>query len=65
VPPPPTPTTVMRGVKSVCVVCGIIRFRVIENLLEAIALENASFACQTGMQLGVDVFSGEAAKRAP
>src|SRR4051794_39750503 len=29
VPPPPTPMTVMRGVKSVWVICGIVRFRVI------------------------------------
>ena len=29
VPPPPTPITVIRGVKSVCVCCGMVRFRVI------------------------------------
>ena len=29
VPPPPTPITVILGEKSVCAVCGIIRFRVI------------------------------------
>src|SRR4051794_7395839 len=29
VPPPPTPMTVMRGVKSVWLICGIVRFRVI------------------------------------
>src|SRR5512133_3213466 len=29
VPPPPTPITVMRGLKSVCCVCGMVRFRVI------------------------------------
>src|ERR1700722_19026517 len=36
VPPPPTPITVMRGLKSVCVVCGMVRFRVISTSLPVV-----------------------------
>src|SRR5262249_29641993 len=38
VPPPPTPITVIRGLKSVCWVCGMVRFSVIATSPRALAI---------------------------
>src|SRR6476659_4655114 len=38
VPPPPTPMTVIRGLKSVCGVCGMVRFSVIATSPPVVAI---------------------------